>query len=86
MGKKRKVRVELRKNRQKRTRANDLTRRYHQDDLKSADAPGAERVRAKGDLSRHRTIVSDSSEQADEGSTENALANLSVDLSECQTG
>ena len=86
MAKKRKVRVELRKNRQKRTRANDLTRRYHQDDLKSAEAPGAERVRAKGDLSRHRTILSDSSEQADEGSTENALANLSVDLSECLTG
>lgn len=86
MGKKRKVRVDLRKNRQKRTRANDLTRRYYQDDLKSADAPGAERVRAKGDLSRRRTVVSEASEETAQGPGEDALANLSVDLSECQAG
>lgn len=86
MGKKRKVRVDMRKNRQKRTRANDLTRRYHQDDLKSADAPGAERVRAKGELSRRRTIMSDEPKTAAEGGSDDPLANMSVDLSECVTG
>ncbi len=59
MAKKKKVRVAFKKNRQKRTRANDLTRRYRQDDLARAEPASAERVRAKGDLSRHRTIMTD---------------------------
>ncbi len=60
MAKKKKVRVEFRKNRQKRKRANDLTRSYRQDDQKGADAASGERVRAKGDLSRHRTVIQES--------------------------
>jgi len=59
VAKKKKVRVAFRKNRQKRTRANDLTRRYHADDLTRAEPLSGERVRAKGDLSRHRTIMTD---------------------------
>lgn len=88
MAKKKKVRVSFRKNVQKRTRANDLTRRFEQGDLRSADAPGSERVRAKGDLSRHRTIMAE--EPADDATAGPAAgdpsARLAVDLSECLTG
>ena len=59
MAKKKKVRVAFKKNRSKRTRANDLTRRYNADDLGKAEPVSGERVRAKGDLSRHRTIMTD---------------------------
>lgn len=55
--KKKKVRVELRKNRAKPPRENDLTRQYQADAAAAEDAASGERVRAKGDISRHRTIV-----------------------------
>lgn len=53
MGKKK--RVEFRKNRTKPPRANDLTKAFG--DGTSDDAASGERVRAKGDLSRHRTVT-----------------------------
>ena len=59
MAKKKKVRVAFKKNRQKRTRANDLTRSSSQGKPAPAEPASAERVRAKGDLSRHRTIIQD---------------------------
>jgi ribosome biogenesis GTPase len=68
--KKKKVRVAFKKNRQKRTRANDLTRRYDENGSAPAEQ-SAERVRAKGDLSRHRTIITEDSNSA---ATEGALA------------
>ena len=92
MSKKKKVRVAFRKNRQKRTRTNDLTREYRQDGLAKADPKSAERVRAKGDLSRHRTIMTDVDDSNEplrdgDGSGENNGApNLSVDLSRCRPG
>jgi ribosome biogenesis GTPase len=55
--KKKKVRVELRKNRTKPPRENDLTQQFQTDADAAADAAGGERVRAKGDLSRHRTVL-----------------------------
>ena len=55
--KKNKVRVEMRKNRAKPPRGNDLTRRFQEN--ASDDVSNTERVRSKGDLSRHRTIVTD---------------------------
>ena len=58
MAKKKKVRVAFKKNRSNRTRANDLTRGYHADGLNKSVPVSGERVRAKGDLSRHRTIIS----------------------------
>ncbi len=89
VSKKRKIRVDFKKNRQNRTRDNDLTRRYRSDDAKSIDkASSGERVRAKGDVSRKRTIVSESSE-SEGASLEDAhdpSALLSVDLSECTIG
>ncbi|WP_254054076.1 hypothetical protein [Singulisphaera sp. GP187] len=90
MAKKKKVRVAFKKNRQNRTRANDLTRRYRQDDLARAEPVSAERVRAKGDLSRHRTIVTDVTgagepKPGEPGASEPS-ANRSVDLSACLAG
>lgn len=87
MAKKKKVRVQLRKNVQSRTRDNDLTRRFHQGDLRPAEAPASERVRAKGALSRRRTIIA---EQAGDAATAEEVADptahLAVDLSECLPG
>jgi ribosome biogenesis GTPase len=57
--KKKKVRVELRKNREKPPRENDLTRDFKEDDGRADDAQSGERVRAKGNLSRYRTVVTD---------------------------
>lgn len=59
MAKKKLTRVELRKNRTKPPRENDLTRAFHDDADRTADASSGERVRAKGDVSRHRTIAAD---------------------------
>jgi ribosome biogenesis GTPase len=56
---KKKVRVELRKNREKPPRENDLTRDYKEDDGRADDAQSSERVRAKGSLSRYRTVVTE---------------------------
>jgi ribosome biogenesis GTPase len=87
LAKKKKVRVEFRKNRQKRTRANDLTRSFRQDDPAGTDAISSERVRAKGDLSRHRTVIQEETEgsQTDApGGDPGSL--LAVDLSTCRPG
>jgi ribosome biogenesis GTPase len=78
MSKKKKVRVELRKNRSKPPRGNDLTKSYREDAARAEDAHTTERVRAKGDLSRHRTIVQD--EAAD------AAGMPAVDAAECVRG
>lgn len=57
--KKKKVRVELRKNRTKPPRENDLTQQFQEDADAAGDAASGERVRAKGELSRHRTVLHD---------------------------
>ncbi len=59
MKKNKKVRVELRKNRTKPPRENDLTRGFHANAATAEDATSGERVRAKGDISRHRTVTLD---------------------------
>ena len=61
--KKKKVRVALRKNRQNRTRANDLTRKFRDDELTPAAEPAVDRIRPKGELSRHRTIIEEVGEE-----------------------
>ncbi|MFQ5807595.1 MAG: GTPase RsgA, partial [Phycisphaerae bacterium] len=55
----RKVRVDFRQNRQQRRRTDDWTRRYHDDQDKLVDERLTESVRAKGDLSRKRTVIVD---------------------------
>ncbi len=85
MAKKKKVRVAFKRNRQKRTRANDLTRPYGQGDAAGVDPVSAERVRAKGDLSRHRTIMQEEVEGGRPESDDPA-AHLAIDLSSCLPG
>ncbi|QDV33493.1 ribosome small subunit-dependent GTPase A [Tautonia plasticadhaerens] len=86
MSKKKKVRVAFRKNRQNRTRANDLTQRFEAGDLRGADPVAAERVRAKGALSRHRTVMQEVEEKGEEAPENDPMASLAVDLSECLPG
>ena len=57
VSKKKQVRVELRKNRTKPPRGNDLTRGFKADETRAAEAHSGERVRAKGDISRRRTVT-----------------------------
>src|SRR5436305_13445717 len=59
MSKKKKVRVDLRKNRAKPPRRNDLTRGFQDHGFAEEATLGGERVRTKGDLSRRRTIIQD---------------------------
>jgi ribosome biogenesis GTPase / thiamine phosphate phosphatase len=65
VAKKKKVRVAFKKNRQKRTRANDLTSQYDQGQMARTEPAAAERVRAKGELSRRRTIIENVPDAAD---------------------
>ena len=62
--KKKKIRVELRKNRSKPPRENDLTRAFQADAEGTADEKSHERVRAKGDVSRYRTVVQDAGDES----------------------
>ena len=86
MSRKKKVRVAFKKNRQKRTRANDLTREYRQGSPK--ESARAERIRAKGELSRHRTIISEVTDTTSETSSDEQVAatNRAVDLDSCVSG
>jgi ribosome biogenesis GTPase len=59
MAKKKKVRVDLRKNRSKPPRAQGWTREFHQHGYAEDATLNQERVRAKGELSRKRTIIQD---------------------------
>ena len=92
MAKKKKVRVAFKKNRSKRTRANDLTRKYHSNELGKSETTAGERVRAKGDLSRHRTIMTEVKDK-DDASTDSPTADAgdsaalrAVDLENCLAG
>ncbi len=59
MSKKKKIRIELKKNRQKRTRDKDFTRAFGDGAPASSESVSGERVRPKGELSRRRTIMTD---------------------------
>jgi ribosome biogenesis GTPase len=81
MAKKKKIRVELRKNRTKPPRSRDWTRGYQEHGYNEEATTGSERVRAKGDLSRHRTIT-----QAEGQNTDEAVNMPGVDTTTCQRG
>src|SRR3954454_7418005 len=86
VARKKKVRVAFKKNRQKRTRANDLTGRYRGDELTGADPVKGERVRPKGELSRRRTIIEevpDEGEGAGAGSAAEPAATAAEGLRSC---
>ena len=89
MAKKKKVRVALRKNRQNRTRANDLTRRFRDDEQTPAATPAIDRIRPKGEMSRYRTIIEEEGpkqEQDASGAMPNASTRRAVDHSTCLPG
>ncbi len=64
MAKKKKTRVELRKNRSKPPRARGWTRGFQEHGYEDEATLGQERVRAKGDLSRKRTIIQEETTDA----------------------
>ncbi len=61
---KKKIRVEFRKNRNKPPRANDITVQFQGNAAEAGDAQSGERVRAKGDISRRRTIIQDDGDES----------------------
>jgi ribosome biogenesis GTPase len=84
MAKKKKVRVDLRKNRNTKPRDRQWTRGYQEHGYTDEAAPQEERVRAKGELSRRRTIVQE--EQTGPVQGEEPAEMPAVDTSECQPG
>src|SRR5260370_22103500 len=85
MAKKKKVRVDLRKNRSKPPRRKGWTRSFRADDQGDDATPTQERVRAKGDLSRRRTIIQDEPAAGQAPGPEPA-AMPAADLSTCVPG
>ncbi|MFO0814784.1 MAG: ribosome small subunit-dependent GTPase A [Gemmatales bacterium] len=83
MAEQRKVRVDLRKNRSKPPREKGWTRDYQQKD--ETDYSAGERIRAKGDLSRKRTIVTDETAPSADTATPEIFM-PSVDLTSCLPG
>ncbi len=78
--KKRKIRVAFKKNRGKRSRAgHELREAIRQDDLDHFTS--GERVSGKGNLSRHRTIIAEETEDGQE-----LVVELDVDRERCLTG
>jgi ribosome biogenesis GTPase len=67
MAKKKKVRVEMRKNRQHPPRDHGWTRGFHDHGYEEQTPLLGERVKAKGDLSRRRTIIQDEHQAPTEG-------------------
>src|SRR4051812_24703350 len=89
MGEKRKVRVDLRKNRSKPPREHGWTRDYHAHGFAEENAThAAERVRAKGDLSRRRTIIAEGADPGRPADADGGLPTLmpAVNLEECLHG
>src|SRR5260370_24686741 len=84
MAKKKKVRVDMRKNRSKPARQRDWTRSFQEHGADGDQTPSKEQVRAKGELSRRRTIIQD--EGAEGGDRRDAAEMPAVDMSTCLTG
>lgn len=83
MAKKKKVRVDLRKNRSKPPRDRKWTRGFQEHGFAEDSTINAERVRTKGDLSRRRTIIQE--EQTEAG--QEATAGMpTVDAATCLPG
>jgi ribosome biogenesis GTPase len=67
MSKKKKVRVDMRKNRSKPPRQRGWTRGFQEHGFADEATLGQERVRAKGELSRRRTIIQEETPGSDAG-------------------
>jgi ribosome biogenesis GTPase len=82
MAKKKKVRVDLRKNRSKPPRPRQWTRDFQDHGFAEEATSGQERVRAKGELSRRRTIIQEETNATDAEGREPAEM-PAVDVSAC---
>jgi ribosome biogenesis GTPase len=85
MAKKKKVRVDMRKNRSKPPRPRQWTRDFQDHGFADEATTGQERVRAKGDLSRRRTIIQEETGSAAQLGQEPAEM-PAVDASTCLPG
>ena len=79
---KRKIRAEFRKKHESRTRQHDLTREFRQHGFDEDESARAERVSGKGQLTRKRTIIGETSDAEDA----TFAVQLEVDESICQQG
>src|SRR5438067_12214802 len=86
MAKKKKVRVDLRKNRTKPPRERGWTRGFQEHGFTDEATPGAERVRAKGDLSRRRTIIQEAADAASPEGGQEPAEMPAVDPRACLQG
>src|SRR4051794_40069375 len=86
MSKKKKNRVELRKKRAKPPRGKNFTRGYQEHGVENEATLRGERVRTKGDLSRHRTITQTEGGTADAGDASASVAMPSVDPAASRLG
>jgi ribosome biogenesis GTPase len=84
MAKKKKIRVDLRKNRSKPPRQRNWTRGFQEHGFENEATPLDERVRAKGDLSRRRTIIQEEGPAAGAGAEPAEMP--AVDKSACLPG
>jgi ribosome biogenesis GTPase len=85
MAKKKKIRVDLRKNRAKPARKRDWTSGFREHGFEDEASSPDERVRARGDLSRRRTIIQDETADIAESGVSPA-AMPAVDMSACLQG
>ncbi|MFO0878686.1 MAG: ribosome small subunit-dependent GTPase A [Gemmataceae bacterium] len=83
MAKKKKIRVDLRKNRNKLPRERDWHKRLENPGAEDS-IQGEERVRARGELSRKRTIIQEDSPTPTEGTQSTEMP--SVDTGDCWPG
>jgi ribosome biogenesis GTPase len=84
MAKKKKVRVDLRKNRNKLPRERKWTRGFQEHGFVEEATSQEERVRAKGELSRRRTIIQEETPARTEGVEPAEMP--AVDAAECKPG
>jgi ribosome biogenesis GTPase len=82
MGKKKKIRTDLRKNRNVRTRETDFTRQFEEHGFEKDDTVQSERISGKGELARRRTLAGAEVTEDDAGLS----IQLSVDPSVCRLG
>ncbi len=92
MSKKKKIRVELRKNRSKPPRDRQFTREFRTEQFEEDRTVQQERVRAKGDISRYRTIIEEvETKESMPSNHQNGTTNIgfimpAVDANECLRG
>ena len=83
MGKKKKIRIDFRKNRESRTRQTGWTRQFEEHGFEDEDPLQGERVSGKGKLTRRRTVTGS---ELDTGGEPGFQVELEVDESVCRRG